>query len=289
MLEIKFKPLLSCRIKSKSTEKFFTLQFVLFNTGEFIELTLYLLFHFQLKKCRECYFISTYYSELLRNSKQFLIFAVDMEMKDLDMEAYILSHIDEEPDVLKKLTRDTNLYTLKPRMLSGHLQGRMLKMFCAMVEAKNVLEIGTFTGYSALCMAEVIPDDGTLHTFEINDEMEEFLLNLFQTVPNGNKIELHIGDALDLLPDLNEEFDLAFIDANKRHYVEYFNLVFPKIRKGGLIIADNTLWDGHVLEHDSKDSQTLGIQKFNDYIRDNQFIEKVILPIRDGMTLIRKL
>lgn len=212
-----------------------------------------------------------------------------MEMKDLDMEAYILSHIDEEPDVLKKLTRDTNLYTLKPRMLSGHLQGRMLKMFCAMVEAKNVLEIGTFTGYSALCMAEVIPDDGTLHTFEINDEMEEFLLNLFQTVPNGNKIELHIGDALDLLPDLNEEFDLAFIDGNKRHYVEYFNLVFPKIRKGGLIIADNTLWDGHVLEHDSKDSQTLGIQKFNNYIRDNQFIEKVILPIRDGMTLIRKL
>lgn len=211
-----------------------------------------------------------------------------MDMQNLNMDAYVLSHIDEEPEVLKKLTRDTHLYTLKPRMLSGHLQGRMLKMFCAMVEAEKVLEIGTFTGYSALCMAEALPSHGEIHTFEINDEMEEFLTNLFDTVPNGEKVKLHIGDALSLLPNLDMEFDVAFIDGNKRHYVEYFEIVFPKIRKGGLIIADNTLWDGHVLE-DSKDAQTLGIQKFNDYLVSNQLVEKIILPIRDGMTLIRKL
>lgn len=211
-----------------------------------------------------------------------------MDMQNLNMDAYVLSHIDEEPEALKKLTRDTHLYTLKPRMLSGHLQGRMLKMFCAMVEAEKVLEIGTFTGYSALCMAEALPSHGEIHTFEINDEMEEFLINLFDKVPNGDKVKLHIGDALSLLPDLDMEFDVAFIDANKRHYVDYFEIVFPKIRKGGLIIADNTLWDGHVLE-DSKDAQTLGIQKFNDYLVSNQLVEKIILPIRDGMTLIRKL
>lgn len=211
-----------------------------------------------------------------------------MDMQNLNMDAYVLSHIDEEPEVLKKLTRDTHLYTLKPRMLSGHLQGRMLKMFCAMVGAEKIVEIGTFTGYSALCMAEALPSHGEIHTFEINDEMEEFLINLFDKVPNGDKVKLHIGDALSLLPDLDMEFDVAFIDGNKRHYVDYFEIVFPKIRKGGLIIADNTLWDGHVLE-DSKDAQTLGIQKFNDYLVSNQLVEKIILPIRDGMTLIRKL
>ena len=211
-----------------------------------------------------------------------------MDMQNIDMESYVLSHIDKEPEELKKLTRDTHLYTLKPRMLSGHLQGRMLKMFCAMVEAEKVIEIGTFTGYSALCMAEALPSHGEVHTIEINDEMEEFLSNLFESVPNGNKVKLHIGDALNLLSQIDIEFDVAFIDGNKRHYVEYFELIFPKIRKGGLIIADNTLWDGHVLE-ESKDAQTVGIQKFNDYIANNDSVEKVILPIRDGMTLIRKL
>lgn len=209
-------------------------------------------------------------------------------MQNIDMESYVLSHIDKEPEELRKLTRDTHLYTLKPRMLSGHLQGRMLKMFCAMVEAEKVIEIGTFTGYSALCMAEALPSHGEVHTIEINDEMEEFLSNLFESVPNGNKVKLHIGDALNLLSQIDIEFDVAFIDGNKRHYVEYFELIFPKIRKGGLIIADNTLWDGHVLE-ESKDAQTVGIQKFNDYIANNDSVEKVILPIRDGMTLIRKL
>lgn len=211
-----------------------------------------------------------------------------MDLKDDNLEKYILAHIDSEPDYLKKLVRDTNLYTLKPRMLSGHLQGRMLKMFCSMMSAKRILEIGTFTGYSALCMAEALPNDGELHTIEINDEMEEFLLRLFETNGFSSKIKLHIGDASQIIPTLDGMFDVVFMDGNKRHYVQYYDVVFPKLREGGLIIADNTLWDGHVLE-DSSDAQTVGIQKFNDLIMSDERVEKVIVPVRDGMTLIKKI
>ena len=211
-----------------------------------------------------------------------------MDLKDDNLEKYILAHIDSEPDYLKKLVRDTNLYTLKPRMLSGHLQGRMLKMFCSMMSAKRILEIGTFTGYSALCMAESLPNEGELHTIEINDEMEEFLLRLFETNGFSSKIKLHIGDAFQIIPTLDGMFDVVFMDGNKRHYVQYFDVVFPKLREGGLIIADNTLWDGHVLE-DSSDAQTVGIQKFNDLIMSDERVEKVIVPVRDGMTLIKKI
>lgn len=211
-----------------------------------------------------------------------------MDLKDDNLEKYILAHIDSEPDYLKKLVRDTNLYTLKPRMLSGHLQGRMLKMFCSMMSAKRILEIGTFTGYSALCMAESLPNEGELHTIEINDEMEEFLLRLFETNGFSSKIKLHIGDASQIIPTLDGMFDVVFMDGNKRHYVQYFDVVFPKLREGGLIIADNTLWDGHVLE-DSSDAQTVGIQKFNDLIMSDERVEKVIVPVRDGMTLIKKI
>lgn len=211
-----------------------------------------------------------------------------MDLKDDNLEKYILAHIDSEPDYLKKLVRDTNLHTLKPRMLSGHLQGRMLKMFCSMMSAKRILEIGTFTGYSALCMAESLPDDGELHTIEINDELEDFLLQMFDTNGFSSKIHLHIGDATQIIPTLDGLFDVVFMDGNKRHYVDYYQVVFPKLREGGLIIADNTLWDGHVLE-DSKDAQTVGIQKFNDLIMTDDRVEKVIVPVRDGMTLIKKI
>lgn len=213
-----------------------------------------------------------------------------MKANDVQLEEYILQHIDREPDFLKKLTRDTNLYTLKPRMLSGHLQGRLLKMFCNMMSPKNILEVGTFTGYSALCMAEALPADGELHTIEINDEMEDFLLNVFDEAgTDGAKVKLHIGDALDIIPSLDLTFDVVFMDGNKRHYVQYLDAVYPKLREGGVIIADNTLWDGHVLETDSKDAQTVGIMKFNDLVASDDRFEKVIVPIRDGMTLIRKL
>lgn len=209
-------------------------------------------------------------------------------MSDATIEDYVLSHIDKEPEVLSWLTRETHLRTLKPRMLSGHLQGRMLKMFCSMMSARRILEIGTFTGYSALCMAEALPEDGELHTLEINDEMEEFLDEVFEKSGMAEKIHLHIGDASQIIPQLEGQFDVAFMDGNKRHYSEYFDVVFPKLRLGGLLIADNTLWDGHVLE-DSKDAQTVGIQKFNDKVFSDERVERVIVPVRDGMTLIRKI
>lgn len=211
-----------------------------------------------------------------------------MNMSDATIEEYVLSHIDKEPEVLAWLTRETHLRTLKPRMLSGHLQGRMLKMFCAMMSAKRILEIGTFTGYSAICMAEALPKDGELHTMEVNDEMEEFLNEVFERSGMAEKIHLHIGDASQLIPQLEGQFDVVFMDGNKRHYSEYFDVVFPKLRLGGLLIADNTLWDGHVLE-DSKDAQTVGIQKFNDKVFSDERVERVIVPVRDGMTLIRKI
>ena len=209
-------------------------------------------------------------------------------MSGASIEEYVLSHIDKEPEVLSWLTRETHLRTLKPRMLSGHLQGRMLKMFCSMMSAKRILEIGTFTGYSALCMAEALPEDGELHTLEINDEMEEFLDEVFEKSGMAEKIHLHIGDASQIIPQLDGLFDVVFMDGNKRHYSEYFDVVFPKLRLGGLLIADNTLWDGHVLE-DSKDAQTVGIQKFNDKVYSDDRVERVIVPVRDGMTLIRKI
>ena len=209
-------------------------------------------------------------------------------MSGASIEEYVLSHIDKEPEVLSWLTRETHLRTLKPRMLSGHLQGRMLKMFCSMMSAKRILEIGTFTGYSALCMAEALPEDGELHTLEINDEMEEFLDEVFEKSGMAEKIHLHIGDASQIIPQLDGRFDVVFMDGNKRHYSEYFDVVFPKLRLGGLLIADNTLWDGHVLE-DSKDAQTVGIQKFNDKVLSDDRVERVIVPVRDGMTLIRKI
>ena len=206
-----------------------------------------------------------------------------------ELEDYILAHIDEEGDTLESLNRDTHLYHLRPRMCSGHLQGKILKMLVRMINPKTILELGTFTGYSALAMADGLTD-GELHTIEIDDELEEFILNHFESAPNGNKIHLHIGDAREIIPQLNKQFDMVFIDANKRQYVEYYNLVFDYVRPGGFIIADNTLWDGKVVDWGKKlDAQTEGILNFNDFIAADKRVEKVILPIRDGSTLIHKL
>ena len=210
-------------------------------------------------------------------------------MNAKQIEEYILQHIDKEPEFLRKLTRETNLRTTRPRMISGHLQGRMLKMFCNMVSPIRILEIGTFTGYSAICMAESLPGKGELHTIEINDEMEDFLVRVFEESGQKDKIHLHIGDALDIIPKMDLIFDVVFIDGNKRHYLEYFHAVYPKLRMGGIIIADNTLWDGHVQDMEKRDDQTMGIRRFNDHIMSDERLEKVIIPVRDGMTLIRKI
>lgn len=209
--------------------------------------------------------------------------------RDQAIEEYILSHIDAEGDLLAQLNRDAHVNLLRPRMLSGHLQGRMLKMFCRMLQPKYILEIGTYTGYATLCLAEGVAGDAEIHTIELNDELEDFILKYLYRTPLKDRIHLHIGDAMEIIPTLDCMFDLVFIDANKRTYVDYYNLIFDKVRSGGLIIADNTLWDGKVLETPkAADKQTIGIQQFNDMVAKDDRVEKVILPIRDGLTLIWK-
>lgn len=209
--------------------------------------------------------------------------------KDEAIESYILSRIDQESELLKQLNRDAHVNLLKPRMLSGHLQGRMLKIFCRMMNPKYILEIGTYTAYATLCLAEGADNDAEIHTIEVNDELEDFISKHLHKSKLKDKIHLHIGDAMEIIPQIDRMFDLVFIDANKRHYIEYYNLIFDKVRPGGLIIADNTLWDGHVLETPKpSDKQTIGIQQFNDMIAKDDRVEKVILPIRDGLTLIWK-
>lgn len=206
-----------------------------------------------------------------------------------EIESYILSHIDEEGDLLKALNRDANVNLLRPRMLSGHLQGRLLKLFCRMVRPRRVLEIGTYTGYATLCMAEGLEEGALVHTIEVNDEMEDFIQKYLSRSPHQAKVRLHIGDAMEIIPQLDETFDMVFIDADKRLYSAYYDLVFPKVRARGLILADNTLWDGKVIEEVAPaDKQTQGILCFNDKIKADDRVEKVILPMRDGLTLIWK-
>lgn len=205
------------------------------------------------------------------------------------LEDYILNHIDKETPLLAKLNRDTHLRILNPRMMSGHLQGRILKMFCRMIQPKKILELGTFTGYSALCMAEGLTDDAIIHTIEHDDELEEMILQTFEKSNFKNQIKLHIGEALEVIETLNESFDLVFIDADKRQYLDYYEAVFPKVRKGGFILADNTLWAGKVvqpLQHNDK--QTEAILRFNDFVTNDSRVEKVILPLRDGLTILMK-
>lgn len=206
----------------------------------------------------------------------------------MTLDEYILSHIDPEGDYLHALYRDTHLRLLYPRMASGHLQGRLLKMLVGMIRPRCALEIGTYSGYSALCIAEGLPPEGVLHTFEINDEQEEFTRPWLEDSPYADRIHLHIGDALQEVPRLGLTFDFAFVDGDKRRYVEYYEMVLSCLRPGGYIVADNTLWDGHVLEADTHDAQTVGIRAFNDRVAADSSVEKVILPLRDGLTLIRK-
>jgi len=213
-------------------------------------------------------------------------------MEFANLTDYILAHSDEEGALLAALNRDANVNLLHPRMLSGHLQGRILKMFCRMMRPKRVLEIGTYTAYATLCLAEGIDQDeeALIHTIEINDEMEDFIQKYLQQSPLKDKIRVHFGDAMEIIPQLNETFDLVFIDANKRVYSEYFDLVFPFVRQGGLILADNTLWDGKVLDEHipTVDKQTWGILHFNEKIKNDPRVENVILPLRDGLTMIWK-
>jgi predicted O-methyltransferase YrrM len=206
------------------------------------------------------------------------------------LDDYILNHIDEEGEQLSALNRRAHVLLLRPRMIAGHLQGRTLKMLVRMQQPERVLEIGTYTGYATLCLAEGLPENGEIHTIEIDDEMEDFIREQFAQSPLKHKIHLHIGDARRVIPCLEGCFDLVFIDADKRLYSEYYDLVFDRVRPGGIILADNTLWNGKVLEQPPDgDKQTQGIRVFNEKIKCDRRIEKVILPLRDGLTVIYKL
>ena len=208
---------------------------------------------------------------------------------------YILQHIDPEPEYLRRLYRATQVHLLRGRMASGHLQGRLLKMMVQLSGARRVLEIGTFSGYATLCLAEGLPEGGVVHTFEINDEQEDFTRPWLEGrhercgYPDEvfGRIHLHIGDARDLLPEMHEVFDLAFIDGDKRQYSECYEMVMEHMRPGGLILADNTLWDGHVLEDNPHERMTQGIQSFNNHIMNDPRVTRVMLPLRDGLTIIR--
>ena len=205
------------------------------------------------------------------------------------MEDYILQHIDPEPEYLYRLYRATNIHMLHGRMASGHLQGRLLKMLVQMIQPKNILEVGTFSGYSAICMAEGLGPDGHLYTFEINDEQEDFTRPWIEGSSVADKITFIIGDANTKEPQLVIEFDMAFVDGDKRTYQQTYETVLSVLRPGGYILADNTLWDGHVVDPSySHDQQTQGIVSFNNYVANDLRVEKVILPLRDGLTLIRK-
>lgn len=206
-----------------------------------------------------------------------------------DIEKYVLAHSEPEGDYLYRLYRATNIHTIHGRMASGHLQGRLLKMLVSMIRPKNILEVGTFSGYSAICMAEGLDEGGKVWTFEINDEMEDFTRPWIENSPVADKIDFRIGDANVEAPKLGVTFDLAFVDGDKRTYVETYEMVLRLLRPGGYIIADNTLWDGHVTDPAyDQDHQTQGIRQFNDYVAADNRVEQVIVPLRDGLTLIRK-
>lgn len=208
----------------------------------------------------------------------------------MTLDEYIAQHIEPEPEYLYRLWRATNIHMLRGRMASGHLQGRLLKMLVRMIRPQNILEVGTFSGYSALCMAEGLDDGGMVYTFEINDEQEDFTRPWIEGSPFADRIRFIIGDANIEAPKLGITFDMAFIDGDKRTYRDTYEMALTLLRPGGFILADNTLWDGHVVDHAyDRDPQTRGIETFNDYLMHDKRVEQVILPLRDGLTLIRKL
>lgn len=208
----------------------------------------------------------------------------------MTLEEYICAHSTPENAILESITRETNLHVLNPHMLSGHVQGRVLSMLSHMIKPKRILELGTFTGYSALCLAEGLEDGGKLVTIEHNDELEEMIRRNLSRSSFADRIELRIGDCILEIGDLEGPFDLAFIDADKREYCAYLEAVYPLVPVGGFILADNTLWDGHIVDPAyDKDKQTQGLRAFNDRLCEDDRFEQVILPLRDGLTLIRKI
>jgi caffeoyl-CoA O-methyltransferase len=213
-----------------------------------------------------------------------------MEFLDPQLEAYAVAHTAPEPPALKKLNRDTYAKVMMPRMLSGHLQGRVLSMLTKMIKPQTILEIGTYTGYSAGCFAEALPVGGKIITIDINEELEVMVRDFFKEAGVENKVEYLLGNALEIIPKLKESFDIVFIDADKENYGAYYDLVFDKVNQGGYIIADNVLWSGKVLlEKQKQDKDTAAITEFNKKVHDDPRVENVLLPVRDGLMIARKL
>lgn len=206
------------------------------------------------------------------------------------LDQYVMAHIEDEDPLLAKLYRKTYLKMVNGRMCSGHLQGSLLTLLSKIIRPLKILEIGTYTGYSALCLVKGLSDNGILHTIEINDELEQFAATFFEEAGMKGRIVQHIGDAGEIVPQLDDQFDLVFIDADKRKYLSYYQLVFPKVATGGIIIADNTLWAGKIVRQiDKSDKQTIGILKFNDFVKYDPRVETFMIPLRDGMTVLRKI
>ncbi|MBK9223920.1 MAG: O-methyltransferase [Flavobacterium sp.] len=205
-----------------------------------------------------------------------------------ELEDYIENHSQKEPELLAALNKETYQKILLPRMLSGHFQGRVLSMLSKLIRPKNILEIGTYTGYSALCLCEGMQENGILHTIDIKEELVDFQRKYFDKSPWGNQIIQHLGEAVDIIPTLDVQFDLVFIDADKENYLNYFELIVPKMNKGGIILSDNVLWSGKVLEPlQPNDSSTKILLEYNELLKNDSRIETVLLPIRDGLTVSR--
>lgn len=212
-----------------------------------------------------------------------------MEFIDSKLDDYVCKHTSDESPNLYDLNRETYLKVLQPRMLSGHFQGRLLSMLSKMIRPTRILEIGTYTGYSALCLAEGLTESGIITTIDINEELEDFVRSHFDKSEFASKIDYRIGDAMEIIPEMDELFDLVFIDADKSNYLNYYHLIFDKIRSGGYIFTDNVLWSGKVLEEvNSKDLDTQVIIEFNDFVKNDSRVETILLPIRDGIMLTRK-
>jgi predicted O-methyltransferase YrrM len=207
-----------------------------------------------------------------------------------ELDDYIVKHSEDEPKLLQELHRETYQKILQPRMLSGHYQGRVLSIISKLINPKNILEIGTYTGYSALCLAEGLKKDGTLHTIDVNEELVDFQRKYFNKSSYGKQIHQHLGNALEIIPQLDETFDIVFIDADKENYVKYFELIIDKLNPNGIILSDNVLWSGKVLETKFKkeDTSTPALIAYNKLLKEDTRVETVLLPIRDGLTISRK-
>jgi len=212
-----------------------------------------------------------------------------MEFIAEELDNYVCAHTTEESELLKKINRETHLEVLQPRMLSGHFQGRVLSLFSKMIQPDCILEIGTYTGYSALCLAEGLNKNGKLITIDVNEELESRVRNYFQSSDFNEQIDYRIGDAMKIIPELKEQFDIVFIDADKLNYINYYNLVFSKVKIGGYIIADNVLWSGKVTDESKNDKETELLREYNLLNHEDERIENLLFPIRDGLMIARKI